>query len=118
VLERNTKVRCTFQGFGDGGRKVCVEVSLRTAQKQLVSKMPVRQLRDNRGRIFSQAGNELALSSFPSRNELIMLVPYTLFPAGNELILKLTKTTASVFYAPTNWLSEISLKERNKKTFR
>ncbi len=36
------------------------------------------------GRIFSQAGNELS-----------MLFPYTSFPAGNELILKLTKNTAS-----------------------
>ncbi len=48
-----------------------------------------------RGRIFSQAGNELGASSFPAMNELTMLFPYTSFPAGNELILKLTKNTAS-----------------------
>ncbi len=48
-----------------------------------------------RGRIFSQAGNELGASLFPARSELSMLFPYTLFPAGNELILKLTKNTAS-----------------------
>jgi hypothetical protein len=47
------------------------------------------------GRIFSQAGNELGASSFPARNELSMLFPYTSFPAGNKLILKLTKNTAS-----------------------
>ncbi len=34
--------------------------------------------------IFSQAGNKLS-----------MLFPYTSFPAGTELILKLTKNTAS-----------------------
>jgi hypothetical protein len=49
----------------------------------------------NRARIFSQAGNELRASSFPARNELSMLFPYTLFPAGNELVLKLAKNTAS-----------------------
>ncbi len=41
------------------------------------------------------AGNELGASSFPARNELSMLFPYTLFTAGNELILKLNKNTAS-----------------------
>ncbi len=54
------------------------------------------------GRIFNQAGNELGASSFPARNELSMLFPYTSFPAGNEPILKLTKNTAS--------LNEITLK--------
>ncbi len=48
-----------------------------------------------RGRIFSQAGNELGASSFPTRNELSMIFPYTSFPTGDELILKLTKNTAS-----------------------
>ncbi len=50
------------------------------------------------GRIFSQAVNELGASSFPARNELSMLFPYTSFPAGNELILKLTKNTTSEFF--------------------
>ncbi len=50
---------------------------------------------DTRGRTFSQAGNELGASLFPARNKLSMLFPYTSFPAGNELILKLTKNTAS-----------------------
>ncbi len=49
----------------------------------------------SRGRIFSQAGNKLEASSFPARNKLSMLFPYTSFPAGNELLLKLTKNTAS-----------------------
>ncbi len=60
--------------------------------------MPSWRLRTTvltRGRIFSQAGNELGASSFPARNELSMLFPYTSFPAGYELILKLTKNTAS-----------------------
>ncbi len=48
-----------------------------------------------RGRIFSHAGNELGASSFPARTELSMLFPYTLLPAGNELVFKLTKNTAS-----------------------
>ncbi len=52
--------------------------------------------RQTRGRIFSQAGNELGASSFPARNKLSMLFPYTSFPAGNELVFKLTKNTASV----------------------
>ncbi len=46
-------------------------------------------------RIFSQAGNELGANSFSARNELSMLFPYTSFPAGNELVSKLTKNTAS-----------------------
>jgi hypothetical protein len=49
-----------------------------------------------RGGIFSQAGNEQGASSFSARNEFLMLFPYTSFPAGNELILKLNKNTASV----------------------
>ncbi len=49
----------------------------------------------NRGRIYSQAGNELGASSLLARNMLSMLFPYTSFLAGNELILKLTKNTAS-----------------------
>jgi hypothetical protein len=40
-------------------------------------------------------GNELGASSFPARNKLSMLFPYTSFPAGNELVLKLTKNRAS-----------------------
>ncbi len=52
------------------------------------------------GRIFSQVGNELGASSFPARNELSMFFPYTLFPAGNELVLKLTKNTASYLWKP------------------
>jgi hypothetical protein len=48
-----------------------------------------------RGRIFSQAGNELEACSFPARNKLSMLFPSTSFPAKNELILKLTKNMAS-----------------------
>jgi hypothetical protein len=48
-----------------------------------------------RGRIFSQAGNKMGASSFPAKNKLSMLFPYTSFPARNELILKLTKNTAS-----------------------
>jgi hypothetical protein len=39
---------------------------------------------------------ELGARSFPARNELSMLFPYTSFSAGNELLLKLTKNTASV----------------------
>jgi hypothetical protein len=31
-----------------------------------------------------------------ARSQFLMLFPYTSFPAGNELILKLTKNTASV----------------------
>jgi hypothetical protein len=50
---------------------------------------------DSRGCIFSQAGNELGASLFPAWKELSMHYPYTSFPAGNELILKLTKNTAS-----------------------
>ncbi len=50
-----------------------------------------------KGRIFSQTGNELGASSFPARNELSMLFPYNSLPAGNELVLKLTKNTASDF---------------------
>ncbi len=49
----------------------------------------------NRGRILSQAGNELGASLFPAKNELSMLFPYTLFPTGNKLVFKLTKNTAS-----------------------
>ncbi len=52
------------------------------------------------GRIFSQAGNELGASSFSARNELTMIFPYTSFTAGNELILKLTKNTATDFLLP------------------
>jgi hypothetical protein len=51
--------------------------------------------RKSRGRIFSHAGNKLGASLFPARNELSMLFPYTSFTAGNKLILKLTKNTAS-----------------------
>ncbi len=50
-----------------------------------------------RGRIFSQTGNELGASSFPARNDLSMLFPYNSLPAGKELVLKLTKNTASDF---------------------
>jgi hypothetical protein len=39
----------------------------------------------------------LGASSLPARNKLSMLFPYTSFPAGNELILKLTKNKASGF---------------------
>ncbi len=55
-----------------------------------------------RGRIFSQAGKELGVSLFPARNEPSMLFPYTSFPVENELILKLTKNTASYFKS-NNW---------------
>jgi hypothetical protein len=37
----------------------------------------------------------MGTNSFSARNELSMLFPYTSSPAGNELILKLTKNTAS-----------------------
>jgi hypothetical protein len=36
------------------------------------------------GRIFSQAGNELGTNSFPARNKLSMLFPYTSFSAGTS----------------------------------
>jgi hypothetical protein len=75
-----------------------------------------------RSRIFSQAGNELGASLFPARNKLSMLFPCTLFPSGNELILKLTKNTASGMYFG-NWLQVISdsrsdCKIRKKKRIR
>jgi hypothetical protein len=57
-----------------------------------------------RGRIFSQAVNELGASSFPARNELSMLFPYASFPAGNELVLKLTKNTASGYNILSDYL--------------
>ncbi len=57
-----------------------------------------------RGRIFSKAGNELGASSFPARNELSMLFPYTSFPTGNEL--KLTKNTASGLWTDYKTISK------------
>jgi hypothetical protein len=56
-------------------------------------------------------GTRLGASSFPARNELSMLFPYTSYPAGNELILKLTKNTASYLLqsvAPTNLVSYLN----------
>jgi hypothetical protein len=58
------------------------------------------------GRIFSQAGNELGARSFLARNELSMVFPYTSFPAGNELVLKLTKNTASALW--TIWFVKLT----------
>ncbi len=60
-----------------------------------------------RGRIFSQAENELRASSFPARNELSMLFPNTLFPAWNKLVLKLTKNSDSVEIGYLQWVSRI-----------
>ncbi len=64
------------------------KISIKVAQPK---KLPESHSTAIRGRIFSQAGNEQGASSFPSKNELSMLFPYTLFPTGNELILQLTK---------------------------
>ncbi len=62
-------------------------------------------IKEYRGRTFSQAGNELGVSSIIARNELSMLFPYTcLLTAGNELVLKLAKNTASDFHLYLRWL--------------
>jgi hypothetical protein len=49
----------------------------------------------SRGRIFSQAENEVGVSSLLARNKLFSVLPYTSCLAGNELVPKLTKNTAA-----------------------
>ncbi len=60
-------------------------------------------IKEYRGRVFSQAGNELGASSITARNELSMFFPYTSFTAGNKLFLKLAKNTASSFHLYLRW---------------